>query len=207
MKNIQVNQFIFNVQQHVLGSQSHRAVLWMQGCSIGCRGCTSPHTWSSSSGYTIEVEDIISELKQRHASGLTITGGEPTEQPEALLHLCQLIRDEFGPGFELVLYSGLNMDAAQALLPEVFGLIDVGVFGPYEKALPATPLSGSNNQQVYMNPYSHFVHDYQDWEQWPMHRLQVYPLNETEYLIVGIPNRNAVNHAVKETKLIFKSNV
>lgn len=33
-----------------------------------------------------------------------------------------------------------------------------------------------------------------------MHRLQVYPLNETEYLIVGIPNRNAVNHAVKETK-------
>lgn len=205
--NIQVNQFIFSVQQHVLGSQSNRAVLWMQGCSIGCGGCTSPHTWSSSGGYTIEVDEIISELKKRQATGLTITGGEPSEQPEALLHLCQLIRAEFGRGFELVLYSGLYMDAAQALLPEVFGLIDVGVFGPYEKALPATPLAGSNNQQIYVNPYSHFVQDYQDWEQWPMHRLQVYPLNDTEYLIVGIPNRNAVNHAVKETKLIFKSNV
>lgn len=204
---MQVNQLIFGVQKQILGSQSNRAVLWMQGCSIGCKDCISPHTWSSSGGFAMAVEQIISELKKNSVSGLTITGGEPTEQPEALLDLCRSLREEFGCCFELVLYSGLNLEQIKERLPEIFDLIDLGIFGPYMKTLLATPLAGSNNQQVYVRPNSSFVGNYEDWEVWPMHRLQVYPVDDTEYLIVGIPHRKAVNDAVKETKLIFKSNV
>ncbi len=65
-----------------------RSVLWVQGCSLGCRGCFNQATHDPSAGESMAVEEAAKRLT-RHAGieGVTISGGEPFQQalPLALL--------------------------------------------------------------------------------------------------------------------------
>ena len=39
-----------------------RAVIWTQGCFIGCEGCQNQETWDPEGGVLVSVEDIKEEL-------------------------------------------------------------------------------------------------------------------------------------------------
>ena len=40
-----------------------RYVLFMQGCTHHCPGCQNPETWDPAGGMTVNVEDIIQEIR------------------------------------------------------------------------------------------------------------------------------------------------
>jgi len=64
-----------------------RIGLWLQGCTIGCKGCISRDTWADDARKEIEIEKILKWCRSvcpAGPEGVTITGGEPFEQPEAL---------------------------------------------------------------------------------------------------------------------------
>jgi len=65
-----------------------RLGVWLQGCSIRCPGCISVDTWDEGSGM-IDAEELLRavDLHAREADGLTVSGGEPFEQPAALASL------------------------------------------------------------------------------------------------------------------------
>lgn len=67
-----------------------RLALWFQGCALACPGCMSRHTWDSAGGRAATIGELL-ELWDtalgRGAEGLTISGGEPLEQPAALAAL------------------------------------------------------------------------------------------------------------------------
>ena len=72
-----------------------RIGIWFQGCSIRCPGCISMDTWAQGRGSTTvdKVADAISQWSTT-ADGITISGGEPFDQPDALFELLARIRSQ-----------------------------------------------------------------------------------------------------------------
>lgn len=61
-----------------------RTVVHFQGCTLGCIGCFSPHTWPAAGGQTLSI-DAAAGLIAAHArangeTALTFSGGEPLQQ-------------------------------------------------------------------------------------------------------------------------------
>jgi anaerobic ribonucleoside-triphosphate reductase activating protein len=132
-----------------------RAVLWVQGCSLRCPGCHNPHTWTTRPRFVFTVDSAIAwyEAKARAGAlrGLTLSGGEPFEQAQALAELCRRVR---AGGADVVTFSGFTraeIDGgvrphASALLRETDLLVD----GRYRADAPtALPLRGSANQRLH----------------------------------------------------------
>ncbi|GIP47738.1 Pyruvate formate-lyase 1-activating enzyme [compost metagenome] len=110
-----------------------RAVVWVQGCSIGCPGCFNPETHAahSDSDGGSDPEELGKSLGHLAVDGLTVSGGEPLEQPEAVAALIEAFR-KVNPGTVLI-FSGLSPkrifaspEARQTIL-----LTDAVLAGPY----------------------------------------------------------------------------
>lgn len=93
----------------VLGATGPGGQLVLQGCGIGCPGCTSQHTHSPTGGRVMPVTALVRLMRRLHGHGqlrrLTVTGGEPTEQAPALQAFLALFTRAM-PACEVVLYSG-----------------------------------------------------------------------------------------------------
>ncbi|MGG7582215.1 4Fe-4S cluster-binding domain-containing protein [Rhizobium sp. Nf11,1] len=65
-----------------------RIGIWFQGCSIRCPGCISADTWTTGKG-TTTLEEVVNTLQPwlPEAEGVTVSGGEPFDQQEALQSL------------------------------------------------------------------------------------------------------------------------
>ena len=65
-----------------------RFVVFTQGCPLRCLYCHNRDTWDTKGGKEVAVDEIIEELKkyiefiQFSGGGITVTGGEPTLQPD-----------------------------------------------------------------------------------------------------------------------------
>ena len=74
-----------------------RAVIWTQGCFIGCEGCQNQETWDPEGGVLVSVEDIKEELRQlKGQTGLTFCGGEPSIQAAACIEIAKFVKEELG---------------------------------------------------------------------------------------------------------------
>jgi anaerobic ribonucleoside-triphosphate reductase activating protein len=153
-----------------------RAVIWLQGCSLGCPGCWNPATHPRSTGSAWATDELLAWLEpvrsRTRISGLTISGGEPLEQAPGLVQLVELVRRQF-PDLSIGLFSGyaeteLNRGsylchpaAAVAEKREFWQRIgrtlDFAVLGRYNALAPSNnPLVTSKNQrlQLYSSRYS-----------------------------------------------------
>lgn len=127
-----------------------RNMVHLQGCSIHCAGCFNQHTWSHTGGQLREVEGLARDLLADHPDGVTISGGEPMEQPEGLLHLLRALRAQ-RPDLSTLLYSGLTPQQLERhpMWPSIRPLLSVAVVGPYVRAQAQQEgLRSSRNQQV-----------------------------------------------------------
>jgi len=199
---LNVAQVAFGLCAGVLGATPHRMGVWTQGCSLRkCPGCTSTHTWSPTLGRRLAVASLI-ELARRQTvrpAGLTVSGGEPTDQAAAVAALVQTFRAEF-PGTEAVLYTGLRWPALVSRYPGFAQLFDVAITGPYVQTRPATPLAGSTNQEVrLLTPLAERL--YRDWDRWPVHAVQVAARSDARVVAVGIPHTARMERAANAAGL------
>lgn len=137
----------------VLG-HGNRIGIWLQGCSIGCPGCISRDTWQSNSGTLIELDRLVEWCRKHEpqgVDGITISGGEPFEQPgplEALLRELHAWTDTLHPPVDYLCYSGNHFDVIQAQHPEILSLLDIIIPEPFIEAVPGEQLRGSRNQPI-----------------------------------------------------------
>lgn len=125
-----------------------RFVVWLQGCSLGCPGCFNPTTHDAAAGEAVDVDALLAQITDE--DGVTLSGGEPLEQPEAAL---ALLRGARARGLSTLMFSGFTLDEARArpLGPEVLAELDVLIDGRYEaRARLATGLRGSSNQRIHL---------------------------------------------------------
>lgn len=198
-----LHQVVFGLGPGVLGATGNRMGVWTQGCSLPkCPGCCSAHTWRPEEGRSIRVEALLKAARAqvRTPTGLTVSGGEPTDQAEPLTGLIRGFR-RFFPGTEVILYSGLRWPVLQARHQALIALLDVVISGPYVRTLRATPLSGSSNQEVrLLTPLARKL--YKNWRNWPMHSTQVVSANETRVVTVGIPDTTRMSRAAEKAGVI-----
>lgn len=123
-----------------------RIGIWVQGCSIHCPGCISLDTWSEDRGHTtVEVVLALCDRWLAEADGVTISGGEPFDQPAALKAMLVGIRKTFAG--DVLVYSGHSLE--ELPLAEFEGLIDTLISDPLDMDSPQTlPWRGSDNQRL-----------------------------------------------------------
>jgi anaerobic ribonucleoside-triphosphate reductase activating protein len=137
----------------VLG-YGRRIGLWFQGCSIGCAGCVAHDTWAPDSSSAIGVDALVDWCARVAAAdavdGVTISGGEPFDQPAALAELVGALRPwADAGGRDLLCYSGRSLRALRAEFPGILGQLDVLIPGPFQAdRAPGGVLRGSANQEL-----------------------------------------------------------
>lgn len=152
----------------VLNGEGFRTVIWVSGCSMGCKGCFNPSTHNPYYGqeYTQETEDYLLEcLSKDYIDGITITGGNPLEDYnlDTVLNLVNKIRLLL-PNKTIWLYTGYNFQKVMRQLPnlitkenynmykrqKIINLVDVIVDGKYIDSQRDISLRwrGSSNQRV-----------------------------------------------------------
>lgn len=136
----------------LLGSRANgpgdRDVFWFSGCTIGCRGCVNPGFLEGAAGRSVPVDALARLFTERAPAieGITLSGGEPTEQPEAAVALATAAR---GLGLSVVMFSGRTASWLREKQPALHDACDLIVAGPYVEHLPSRgPLLGSANQEV-----------------------------------------------------------
>lgn len=142
------------VRESIVDGPGFRFTVFVQGCPHHCPGCHNPQTHDSSGGEDCDVETIMREfVKNPLLQGITLSGGEPMEQAEALLLLAREVRKTgkdvvvfTGYTFERLLEMGKERPAIIDLLRECRLLID-GPFILAERDLTLR-FRGSRNQRL-----------------------------------------------------------
>src|SRR5437870_4096214 len=122
-----------------------RLGVWVQGCPLACAGCMSRHTWDPRGGRDVEVAWLAGVWRRALADGydgLTVSGGEPLEQPRELAELlaaADRLRCEAGrPDADLLVYTGRE-DAELAASPQAAAALthaDAVITGRYRAGEP-----------------------------------------------------------------------
>lgn len=133
-----------------------RFALWLSGCSIRCPGCCNPHLFDEAGGTLVSVRDAQGEVEavREEVEGVTLLGGEPFEQPEALARFALGIR---GLRLSVMTFTGYTLEelharaAARPAIRELLAATDVLVDGPYDASHPETERLwvGSTNQRFH----------------------------------------------------------
>lgn len=200
MKPLVLHDIQVGLAPYVLGSaMPNRVGIWTWGCSLPvCRGCTSLNTHQRrDNAHEFSVASLINLLRVKGRNGLTITGGEPSDQADVLQPLLVDFKSQF-PDAELVLYTGLRWSVFQAKFPTLADISDLVVAGPYVQSLPATTaLAGSSNQEIkLLTPLATKL--FAGYEQWPKNRVQVSKtISSNELTLVGIPNTAAIQKTTR----------
>ncbi|MEU8031222.1 4Fe-4S single cluster domain-containing protein [Streptomyces sp. NPDC049099] len=129
-----------------------RAVLWVQGCPLRCRGCVAAETLPFEGGTSRTVADLADWLCRLDGiEGVTFSGGEPFSQAGALAELLDAVRER-RPDFGAMAYSGFRHEALRRGGPDRLALLerlDLLVDGPYRAARHGSlRWRGSDNQRL-----------------------------------------------------------
>ncbi|ASQ92618.1 4Fe-4S cluster-binding domain-containing protein [Streptomyces sp. 11-1-2] len=142
-----------------------RLGIWSQGCGLACAGCMSRHTWDPLGGASRTVSSLLGlwrEALARGADGLTVSGGEPLDQPAALGALlagaARARAEATAPGgpaagreIDILLYTGYEQEEVEgdAARSAAVRHADVLVTGRFRAAEPtALVWRGSANQRM-----------------------------------------------------------
>jgi anaerobic ribonucleoside-triphosphate reductase activating protein len=139
-----------------------RAVVWFQGCTLGCAGCFNPATHKPLGGNQCDTEQLAVEILalEDRLEGVSISGGEPFQQPEALRDLLERLPRA---GLSRLVFTGYTLAEVRelALGSIILPLVDVLIAGRYVASQHlGDSLLGSANQQVHLLTPRHTPDDF-----------------------------------------------
>lgn len=136
---IRVNYIYLN--RSLVDGPGIRTVVFLQGCDLRCRGCHNVSTWDTQGGHLIKTSSLANYLRNNCINKkITISGGEPLIQKEAVEDLLRYISD-----FDIALYTGHEYEDVPAGILQYLKYLKTG---PYIQELRTTtkPFVGSTNQ-------------------------------------------------------------
>ncbi|WP_223064572.1 4Fe-4S single cluster domain-containing protein [Frischella japonica] len=126
-----------------------RLGIWFQGCSLRCEGCISVDTWATAKTL-IPIEQLMMKLSSYLPliDGITISGGEPFDQFEALLAIVVQLRER--TKVDILVYTGYGVEDITDQLQQIKPYIDVLISDPFQRQSSQTlRLRGSDNQRLH----------------------------------------------------------
>ncbi|MDR3564915.1 MAG: anaerobic ribonucleoside-triphosphate reductase activating protein [Negativicutes bacterium] len=165
-------------KESVVDGPGLRFVIFSQGCPHLCPGCHNPHTHDPNGGRLVDIDEILTSIKQaKLIRGVTFSGGEPFIQAS----LFALLAEQIKPlGLDIVTYSGFLFEqlvtkASRDLgIRQLLAQIDILVDGPYRVAERDLGLAfrGSRNQRLVDVPRSLALERIVLWEDKAAQQLQ-----------------------------------
>src|ERR1017187_7701464 len=143
-----------------------RAVVFLQGCKLGCVGCFNPKTQHfHATEVTVDsvAQEVLKSRQEHSLEGVTFSGGEPMQQANSLLRLIQCLHQQ-APELSGGMFSGYTeQELAQGqywiwgdgsseqhrkfLWQEIRACLDFAILGRFNQAQPSNvPLRTSRNQ-------------------------------------------------------------
>jgi len=181
-----------------------RVGLWTQGCSIKCKGCMSKHTWAFDESKGIDIDSLLRKLISYKCSRLTISGGEPFDQPEAFLELLKRVRPYFE---DILVYSGYEMEFLKERFPEHLSFIDALVDGEFIERLESNFLyKGSDNQRLFVLN-KNLKEFYIEWAKKEKDKLLQLVEKDNIIYIIGIPYQEDIKKFQHEIQSLYELRV
>ena len=150
---IRINSYIPITDVEGVGT---RFAIWVQGCSLRCKGCANSHMWDFDSGTLYNTDDFINLIKQYkdRVEGVTWLGGEPLEQIEAVTEISRAVQSF---GLSVIVFTGYEYKSleSRADFQELIKYVDILIDGRFEedKTDYSRPWVGSSNQNYYFFSY------------------------------------------------------
>lgn len=121
-----------------INGPGRRVVVWVQGCTLGCPGCANPAYQPHEPRHLVEpamFADKIADLcRSTRCEGVTVSGGEPFQQAEALLHMCKRLHQR---EISIIVFSGYpwqTLKESQSLAVIcLLTTIDAIISGPFDE--------------------------------------------------------------------------
>lgn len=132
-----------------------RTVVFMQGCTLACPGCQNQHLWEDvgENHGPLTLARNVAVVARKNNGRLTVSGGEPFQQAEALADFLAEYHD-CCPHGHVVVYTGYTWEelwdcTPSDLLAAILDRIDVLVDGRFERQQdsPLMQWRGSANQR------------------------------------------------------------
>lgn len=123
-----------------------RLCIWFQGCDLGCNDCFNPHTHSQQGNQLYDVRDLVRYIirlrRDIDLRGITLSGGEPLQQPNEVLNLLMQIPSDL----DVLLFTGYTVSEiiADPIKSAIIGRCDAVLSGRYKSISGAHPLSCKN---------------------------------------------------------------
>ena len=167
-----------------------RYCLWVHGCCFDCEGCLARNT-RFGAYRNVSVSALASDIKESGCDGITISGGEPFLQAEALAELVKEV--QAGRDIGVIIYSGFTLEELKERsdAPALLSVTDILIDGRYQKDLDdGRAYIGSSNQLL------HYLTDrYKEagkrYYSAPKRRAEIkfYPDSVT---LIGVPSANVL---------------
>ena len=155
---VRLNSFLEKTK--VLGPGT-RCAIWFQGCKRHCKGCMSENSRPFDGGFETDVQVLVKKIVSINGiEGVTVSGGDPFYQPDALFDLLSTIKKQ--TDLSVIIYTGFYLKELRDMHNEkvdsiIDALADIIIDGPYVEELNDNKsLRGSGNQTVHFltNRYS-----------------------------------------------------
>lgn len=165
-----------------------RYIIWFHGCNRNCPGCIAVD-WNrkKSPAFELSVRTVVETIHlAENIEGVTISGGEPFFQLDALYELVmELHRSNFG----IIIYSGYELSELKKMqnpkINSILKIIDVLIDGTYKEKLDDNlPYRGSSNQNIYQ-----FTKRYREFFTSKKRRNSSIEKKDGQALLTGIPSK------------------
>jgi anaerobic ribonucleoside-triphosphate reductase activating protein len=128
-----------------------RFVIWVQGCSIHCKGCWNKEMWSFDDKTNLSVEELLSKIEgeKDFIDGITLLGGEPLDQFD---EVSELLIESRKLGLSTMLFTGYEMtEIAENQMTSILDNLDILITGRYDKTKRTMNHQwiGSINQEIH----------------------------------------------------------
>jgi anaerobic ribonucleoside-triphosphate reductase activating protein len=126
-----------------------RTSIYMAGCNHHCPGCHNPASWNPQGGEERSLDELMQVIAYNEAP-VTLSGGDPLQQPDGTRALISRIKHELG--YNVWCYTGYTWEEIvnDPKLFKVVQELDVLVDGPFKMAERDISLRfrGSRNQRL-----------------------------------------------------------
>lgn len=138
------------IDDSVVDGPGVRYTIFTQGCSHNCPGCHNPETHDYNGGTSVKIDDLMADIvRSKYIKGVTLSGGEPFDQPEALTELVARLKNK---GYEVLLFSGYTFEeiVQDSIKLQALSYADILIEGRFDikKRTQTLRFRGSSNQRI-----------------------------------------------------------
>lgn len=128
-----------------------RFVIWVQGCSIRCKGCWNKEMWSFEDKIILSVKQLLTKIENEKdlIEGITILGGEPLDQ---FAEVSELLIECKKLGLSTMLFTGYEMtEIIEKQMTLILDNLDILITGRYDRSKRTINHQwiGSTNQEIH----------------------------------------------------------